>query len=56
MRGVLVTVGVCLLAYAGTMYAEEPGDDLEQIPSCGQTAIATDIWQYGTSMRVSGYS
>lgn len=57
MRYRLVSyVVVCLLAMP-VLRADEPGDDLEQIPSCGAVVLETRLWQGPAFARsVHGYS
>ena len=53
---VVLCVVVCLLA-TPQMRADEGGDDLEQIPSCGAVFPDTQIWQGPNyAKRVHGYS
>ena len=53
----LVLCGVVCLLSAIHARADEPGDDFEQIPSCGAVSLETKLWQGPNYARsVHGYS
>ena len=47
---------VIAITQVSTPRADEPGDDLGQIPSCGSINTSSELWQYNSQIAVEGYS